>query len=177
MSTEQKITELHAEIGRQYVGALTRDRKFGSPIEELFFCAIAAAVVGIGETLDRLDSCPDDHAIARLNWLRSIGASPGDVAATLVCWYVIPQLQVGPYRVDFAVCTPGLPMVAVECDGHGFHERTKEQVARDKKRDRYFQQEGWRVLRFSGSEIYKDADACVGELLCLIETITRDGRR
>lgn len=171
MSTEDKIAALHQEIGRRYVAALTRDRKFGSPIEELFFCSLASTVANIAENIDRLDACQDDQAIARLNWFLSIGTTPDAVAATICGWHIIPQFKFGPYRVDFAACSPGLPMVAVECDGHQFHERTKEQVARDKKRDRHFQSNGWRVLRFSGSEIYKDADACVGELLGLIESI------
>lgn len=46
--------------------------------------------------------------------------------------------------------------LVVECDGHEFHEKTKEQAAKDKWRDRQFAELGYRVLRFSGSEIYKD---------------------
>lgn len=177
MSTEDKIAALHQEIGRKYVGALTRDRRFGSPIEELFFCALVSTVADIGENLDRLDSCPDDHAMRRMNWLLSLGTNPGAVAATIAGWHIIPQFKFGRYRVDFAAVTPGLPMVAVECDGHGFHERTKEQVARDKKRDRHFQSAGWRVLRFSGSEIYQDADACIGELMYMLESLSMERHR
>ncbi|RKY09302.1 MAG: hypothetical protein DRP65_07975 [Planctomycetota bacterium] len=68
------------------------------------------------------------------------------------------QEKIGPYRVDFLlVCeNPGVQQVVVECDGHEFHEKTKEQVMRDKKRDRFLIIRGYKVVHFSGSEIYKN---------------------
>lgn len=56
-------------------------------------------------------------------------------------------------------------MLAVELDGHDFHERTKEQAQRDKARDRALAAAGYRVLRFTGSEVWRDAGNCVDELL------------
>ena len=53
----------------------------------------------------------------------------------------------------------------VECDGHDFHEKTRQQVARDKRRDRFLQGEGYKVFRFSGHEINDDAIACALEVL------------
>ncbi len=41
----------------------------------------------------------------------------------------------------------------MECDGHDFHERTKEQAQRDKARDRDLQMAGWQIARFTGAEI------------------------
>lgn len=55
--------------------------------------------------------------------------------------------------------------LVVECDGHDFHEKTKEQAARDKKRDRDLAELGFRVLRFSGSEIYKEPRAAAAAVL------------
>jgi hypothetical protein len=55
--------------------------------------------------------------------------------------------------------------VAVECDGHEFHERTKEQAQADKARDRLLQRHGIRALRFTGSEIWEDPDKCAFEIL------------
>ena len=63
-----------------------------------------------------------------------------------------PQYKVEPYRVDFAVPNKKL---AVELDGHGFHS-SKEQRTRDAQRDRHLMTEGWQVIRFTGSEMYKD---------------------
>jgi very-short-patch-repair endonuclease len=65
------------------------------------------------------------------------------------------------YRLDFALFFPRTDessdkiKVAVECDGHDFHEKTKEQAQRDKEKDRFLQSKGWIVARFTGSEIYK----------------------
>lgn len=74
--------------------------------------------------------------------------------------------EVGPYFLDFALWSKERNWrLAVECDGHEFHEKTKEQVARDKKRERYIVFEGWTVIRFAGSEIYRDAAGCATEVL------------
>ena len=64
------------------------------------------------------------------------------------------------YRVDFLISVELIdnsiyPFI-IECDGHDFHEKTKEQAAKDKKRDRELMALGYRVIRFTGSEIYDD---------------------
>lgn len=68
-----------------------------------------------------------------------------------------PQVQCVPHRVDFlfiGFCHDLKPtLVAVECDGHDFHERNKEQVAIDKSRDRELASMGIQVMHFTGSEI------------------------
>jgi len=84
---------------------------------------------------------------------------------------LIPQVEVlangTRYRIDIGV-TRTIEVfrghrervcVAVECDGHDFHERTKEQAERDKARDRDLQTLGWHVARFTGSEIFRDPEA------------------
>lgn len=66
------------------------------------------------------------------------------------------------WRADFVLSCPSISTakVIVECDGHDFHERTKEQAARDRKRDRAAQAAGYTIFRFTGSEIYRDPMAC-----------------
>lgn len=68
---------------------------------------------------------------------------------------VQPQAQIGEYRVDFLITCSGSKRagIVIECDGHNYHERTKEQAARDRRRDRWMQGQGFLVLRFTGSEI------------------------
>lgn len=82
------------------------------------------------------------------------------------------QCKIGRYKADIAIeVSParGAPLsVVVECDGHDFHERTKEQAVHDKQRDRYFQALGLVVLRFTGSEIFKSAADCSREVVSLI---------
>lgn len=99
--------------------------------------------------------------------------------------FLWPQFQVGKYRADFRLVNkryewvgPGnfdfesrTYQILIECDGHDFHERTKEQAARDKKRDRFLQSKGWQVFRFTGSEIYNDPIACAREALGAVKLV------
>ena len=55
----------------------------------------------------------------------------------------------------------------MELDGHDFHEKTKEQASGDKRRDRYLAALGWTVLRFSGSDVYRDPAAVMDEIVAL----------
>jgi very-short-patch-repair endonuclease len=79
------------------------------------------------------------------------------------------QVQILDYRVDFLIypAVKGVRAIVVECDGHDFHERTKEQAERDRSRDRRLQEAGYVVFRFTGREIYRDPFKCaeqVGEM-------------
>ncbi|MDH3740290.1 MAG: DUF559 domain-containing protein [Hyphomicrobiales bacterium] len=88
---------------------------------------------------------------------------------------VTPQCQVEKYRADFLIEIDLLgkrEQVIVECDGHNFHEKTKEQAARDKSRDRALHALGFKVFRFTGSEIYRNARDCAHEIFEHL-----DGRR
>lgn len=81
----------------------------------------------------------------------------------------MPQAKWGNYRIDIAIfgqgpARNGQLCMAVECDGHDFHEKTKSQAARDKARDRALTAGGWHVFHFTGSEIYADAEKCAIEL-------------
>jgi hypothetical protein len=94
---------------------------------------------------------------------------------------IYPQCPVNveghKYRLDFlASATATGPTVSggtqricvpfdVECDGHDFHERSKEQARRDKARDRALQATGYTVLRFTGSEIYADPAGVAAEIV------------
>ena len=75
------------------------------------------------------------------------------------------EIDNGRYYLDFALLHSDGRKVCVECDGHDYHERTKEQAQRDRERDRYLTLRDWRVLRFTGSEIYHDAEKCVRETI------------
>lgn len=69
------------------------------------------------------------------------------------------------YRVDFVVTKDGSPVkVAIELDGHDFHEKTREQVRKDKARERAIVRQGFTVLRFAGSEVMKNPRKCVEEV-------------
>ena len=76
------------------------------------------------------------------------------------------------YRVDF--CIPVIyknqenKRFIIECDGHEFHQKTKEQVERDNTRMRDLQKQGYEVIRFSGTEIWHRPHKCASDILNII---------
>lgn len=59
-------------------------------------------------------------------------------------------------------------MFVVECDGHEFHQKTKEQVERDNQRMRDLQMAGYEIIRFSGTELWHKSYHCAQEVLKII---------
>jgi very-short-patch-repair endonuclease len=60
--------------------------------------------------------------------------------------------------------------MVIECDGHDFHERTKQQASRDRERDRNLQSFGFLVFRYTGRDIWSDVFSCASEAIgALIE--------
>jgi hypothetical protein len=109
----------------------------------------------------------------------------GDIA-------IIPQAEVNigadssgngkakeSFRVDFLIITKiggNWRRVIVECDGHEFHEKNKEQAARDKRRGRMLVLEGYIVLNYTGSEIWGNPFKCAREVLgAIFRDKFRDG--
>lgn len=91
------------------------------------------------------------------------------------CFVINPQCEIGclgnKYRADFLICTifQGKSYeLVIECDGHDYHEKTKEQARRDKRRDRNMTKAGYIVMRFTGSEIWKNPYKCASEALSTI---------
>lgn len=118
-------------VMRAYEKAELVFARCGSPIEELFLAHGSLRATGWGD--DALE----------FSW--------GGVS---------PQYRVGRHRVDFLLQADEHVPVAVELDGHDFHERTKEQASRDKSRDRDLVKAGLRVMRFTGSEVWKNPGEC-----------------
>lgn len=122
-----------------------------SPIEELFLAAAFSAGI---------DDDAQAHIYAKA-YHDNLDLFPGD--------HIWPQARIGNYRLDFLIVhvdrNGRKTFVAVECDGHEFHERTKAQAANDKMRDRFLTARGMKVLRFTGSEIYRDPMSCWTEAL------------
>ncbi|MEK4871533.1 endonuclease domain-containing protein [Niallia sp. FSL W8-1348] len=94
---------------------------------------------------------------------------------------IIPQstiwIEDKRYRADLLINT--LPFfgsakytsIIIECDGHEYHEKTKEQAIADKTRDRDLQMEGYRIIRFSGSEIYQNPKKCAADVIRFIKRV------
>lgn len=77
--------------------------------------------------------------------------------------YIIqPQVDILEYRVDFLIHGKNKKIV-VEADGHEYHS-TKEQIAKDNKRQNDLTLAGYTVMRFSGSQLSKNAMAEAGNV-------------
>lgn len=130
-----------------------------SPIETLFLVGAWSR----GVWTNRLEMLPST------NFEYVVGHGVGSCVS--VC---APQVTIDGHRVDFLFAgdrNQDEPrcLVAVECDGHEFHERTKEQAAKDKARDRDLARRGIVVMRFTGSEVWADAGGCAEQVISFIE--------
>lgn len=136
-----------------------------SPIERLFFRAVMLC-----GWLGR-----EDHGISLINEHVVLGDDPPDWEKRLL--WVEPQVQLPGWRVDFMFYAwsfgsvwnrgkgrqygkEGWRRLIVECDGHDYHEKTKEQAKRDRGRDRWAADNGYDLYRFTGSEIHNDPLGC-----------------
>jgi very-short-patch-repair endonuclease len=122
----------------------------------------------------------------------SIGSDGLPLSSEFDHFGIEPQKRIGDYTVDFLLTLSRIgpdydrPYIApdgrqlvgtkeaterliVECDGHEFHEKTKEQVRRDRARDRTLQSLGMPVFRYPGSELYKDVFKCAAEALSALD--------
>lgn len=119
--------------------------------------------------------CANIDAVIGLPPTMAISCTPNERQKHTFTLY--PQFHWKSYRIDFAIRIRGArqSLVFIECDGHSFHERTKEQAARDRKKDREIQQAGIPILRFTGSEIFRDVgDAALQILQFLNKHICRE---
>jgi hypothetical protein len=136
-----------------------------SPIEELMLLALAVVASNEGEVVFRVDG--KEYGVTRVPRGRR------------TCVTIQPQVEINGHRVDFLVEMASVrrdyskqnatitlsKSVVVECDGHEFHEKTKEQAEKDKRRDRELQDAMLGVFRFTGSEITRNAFNCADQAI------------
>lgn len=79
----------------------------------------------------------------------------------------VPQCEVdaggATYIVDFAFITFD-GVVAVELDGHAYHERTPAQASRDRAMDRALFLDGLTILRFTHLELTRYMPSCMADV-------------
>jgi len=69
------------------------------------------------------------------------------------------QTRCGPFRIDLTIGN-----IAIECDGKDFHSSPAQQNY-DRRRTAYLYRHGYKsVLRFTGSQINRNADECVSKI-------------
>lgn len=95
-----------------------------------------------------------------------------DACITRGLWYGLhPQINEGKFRIDFAFLEDN---IAIELDGHESH-KTKEQRTYDAQRERYLQSNGWKLIRFTGSEIHSNLASCLADLMLFKEANKKEG--
>lgn len=98
---------------------------------------------------------------------------------------ILPQYEIGQYRVDFMINPIGffvehpfnifpdqllfalsssLQCLVVEIDGFEWHDKTPEQAERDKTRERFIQQQGFRLFRYAAREVLREPVKCAQEI-------------
>lgn len=73
------------------------------------------------------------------------------------------------YIPDFAIFMNGLyEGFVIEIDGHEWHEKTKEQAQRDKKKNRAYIKNKFIPIHFTGSEVFHNPEDCIREMFEMI---------
>lgn len=150
---DPRVRQIFNDIMENYAaGMLSFLEKCESPIEQLMMLALNSEKENY--TLLTDDGMIIIHPQAEIN----IGGSDGGKIKE-------------SFRVDFLVIIKikgKFIRVIVECDGHEFHEKTREQAIRDKRRGRLLILEGYIVLNYTGSEIWSNPFKCAREVLELM---------
>lgn len=111
-----------------------------------------------------VDYCDSDIEAAMCAALCAV-VPPAAVRIDDLRCYVWPQFKrVRPFRLDFAIWPEGSAhpehCVGIECDGAEFHASSQKR-ARDAWREKKILTDyGVPIIRFSGSDIYRDAIGC-----------------
>lgn len=155
---------------KEYATRLFIDIDMASPIEQKLYLALHAHLI------DQLVNYPTTTCLqvsqkvsAVSAFLRAKGQASvferGDVDFEIDVF-----LYLDCYLIDVGGRNVRCPFfMGIECDGHDYHERTKEQAAKDRSKDRILKVRGLEIIRFTGSEINRDPARCVAEIDQLIE--------
>ena len=156
----QKVIDYAAQVSgrkaeeyfRDDMENLIHDNVIDSPIEQLFWVAL--------------------HAVSSA---QGYAVNPGPVlnsTTTLMPGvYISPQVKIDQFRIDFIVSYVGYKgidgpiTVAVELDGHQFHDRDKVQRSYEKRRDRYLTRNGYRPMHYTGSDVVANPFGVAFEVL------------
>lgn len=110
----------------------------------------------------------EPQAVAWLLRVYPLTESPAErrLALAMAYWGVFPdaQVTVGNYRADFAFASR---KIAIEVDGNEHHS-SQEDRARDAQRDRFFISLGWKVVRFTGLEVWHHPNECADTVCSIV---------
>lgn len=182
MNTAEKVKLIKEELIHNYNNKITSLLTLcESPIEQLFlinFLGYCESKTGLETYTNFLYDYPETFDNGTYSYKNTIKPYIAYKTDNPVPWipigihyhagfnlFITPQAEIETvtkkYRVDFLLLyemhTYKIKIV-VECDGHDFHQKTKVQVEKDNLRDRDLIENGYQVLRYSGSELYAKSD-------------------
>jgi len=65
------------------------------------------------------------------------------------------------FRLDIGIMEYKL---GIEVDGWQNHGKTKSGFQKDREKQNLYVEHGWRILRYTASDIYKNIDACIAQI-------------
>lgn len=144
------------------------DHKISSPIEQMFLSAMEYLLIK--------NNCRYDRPVPFSIDGKTLHMRHGII--------VSPQDSIGEYRVDFRVqyyhkcvvhdgqiLSGRYDQIIVELDSKEFHDRDEEDRVHEKERGRYLVKQGYKLIRFTGTEVFKDPVAKASEALEILTGI------
>lgn len=130
------------------------DNEVNSPIEQILYSALETV-----REINYIDKA-DPVELRGKTVIRGLG--------------IIQQYKIDKYRVDFLVYYESASVdkkIIVECDSQQFHERDEKERRYEKERDRFLQIKGYKVFRYTGSEIVKEPFRIAAEIIAHVTEI------
>lgn len=84
--------------------------------------------------------------------------------------FCIEKLDIGNNNIDLDLTRP----IIIECDGFEYHN-SKEKMSYDYGRENELKLLGYDIIRFTGSQIYKNPEECVDTVFKYIKQIIQNG--
>lgn len=148
-----------------------------SPIEIRLRDALRRVPAGIGlidytdgpSPIGIMDDCEPHWDVERAGAAcdSSLALERKDQDGCLTEVYLFSDVPILSYRADLYLRCEGYSL-AIECDGHDYHDRTKQQAAYDRSRDRDLLKLDISTIRFTGSEIHHSPDRCAADVWAIV---------
>jgi len=144
---ESARTKAELESSDEILGSLETNTSLAPEVRSALASRVRLrALYGLKDPLSVLESPPEEAF-----WAACLELGLPELAG------IVPQHEVGPLRLDFALPQRRL---GIEVDGLAFHG-SQESFRKDRDRQRQLEMMGWRVLRFAAAEVLQDPRGCV----------------
>lgn len=162
-ATLLRNTDERQKINRKILDQYGSWEKWWESLNWEFGSRLMGVFAGMSERtlIHKLERRLCESPIEEMFWDAAAKALPG----------IEPAYSVGPYRLDFAIPDR---KVGIELDGHEYHS-TVDQRTSDAQRQRWLERQGWRLLRFTGAEVFASPGGCVVEVEAFLASMEAPG--